>query len=292
MATHYEILGVDEKAPEDEIKRAYRKLAMQYHPDRNQGDKIAEAKFKEINEAYGILGDSKKRQEYDLARKSQGHDQRSWSQGFNPGNIDDIISQFFGQSGFGQFRRGPMANSDVSLTLNISLEEAYLGKQMPLQINTPSGRRVEILVNIPAGIDTGVRIRYQGQGDHANTSMPPGDLFINVQIANHPLFKRMGPTLETRIKVDAIAAIVGTKKKVRCINGDEIDIAVPPGTQPGSRLRIGGKGMPIKPGSSNMGDMMIIIDVAVPTDLTQDMLDGLTTMQVSRGIDVLKNDKD
>lgn len=292
MLTHYEILGVDSSASEDDIKKAYRKLAMQYHPDKNQGDKVAEAKFKEINEAYSVIGDSKKRQEYDLARKFHGQGQRPWSQDFNPGNIDDIISQFFGQTGFSPFRRGPVPNSDVSLTLNISLEEAYLGKQMPLQINTPSGRRVEILVNIPAGIDTGVRIRYQGQGDHANTSMPPGDLFINVQIANHLLFKRVGSTLETRIKVDAVAATVGTKKKIRCINGDEIDIVIPPGTQPGSRLRIGGKGMPIKPGSSDMGDMIAIVDIAIPTDLTQEMLEGLETMQVARGIDTLKNNKD
>lgn len=287
MSTHYEVLGVSENASSDEIKKAYRKLAMQYHPDRNPGNSEAEAKFKEISVAYDTLSDQGKRQEYDLQRQ---HGARpgfqgaaAWGHGNNP--LDDIIAQMFGSHGFTHMRRGPERNRDVSLAVNISLEEAYLGKQMPLQIATPSGRKVDLMLNIPAGVDNGTRIRYQGQGDHANTSMPPGDLYINVNVSNHGRFVRHGPTLEMMMDVDAISAMIGTRKTISCIDGQLIDVTIPPGTQHGTRLRIGGRGMPQRPGSTERGDMMIIVTISIPVDLNKNQLDILESIQTQRGLD-------
>ncbi len=291
MSTYYDVLGVTETATPDEIKKAYRKLAMQWHPDRNQGNASATEKFKEISSAYDVLGDENKRREYDAQRQggaafTKNGDGAAWAGGFGSAtSLDDIIAQMFGQQGFGNFRRGPDRNRDVSLTVSVSLEDAFVGKTAPMQINTPSGRKVDLVVNIPAGIENGSRIRYQGHGDHANTSLPPGDLYINVNIVDHPVFKRAGPTIMAVVKIDAIDAILGSRIKIKCIDGNDIDVTVPPGCQPGTKLRIGGKGMPIKPGSQDRGDFLVEMDVTIPTNLTQDVIGSLQDVQRSRGLD-------
>lgn len=276
---YYDILGVPETASKDEIKGAYRKLAMKWHPDKNLGNTEAETRFKEIGLAYETLMDDDKRAEYDAARRGPkpgaGNPFRT---GFGTGDIDDIIAQMFGNHGF-SFRRGPERNRDVSLTLSINLEDAYLGKQVPLQITTPSGRRIDLIVTIPAGVDNGVRIRYQGQGDHANTSMPPGDLYINISIADHPRFKRNGTSIETTSSVDAISAMIGGRVEVTCIDGQRININVPPGTQPGTRLRVTGKGMPVHAGSNDRGDMIVELLVTIPTNIPKDICDMLGSLK-------------
>jgi DnaJ-class molecular chaperone len=283
MTTHYETLGLSESASQDEIKKAYRKLAMQYHPDKNPGDKAAETKFKEINEAYDTLSNSKKRQEYD-ARRSFGENPFG-PQGFNfnmggAGGIDDIISQFFSQQGF-NFHRQAQRNRDVTLNLNISLEDAYFGKNIPVQYNTPSGRKVDLAVNVPAGVESGVRIRYQGQGDHANSNLPPGDLLIQIIINNHKIFDRHGHDLHTKVRVDALKAIIGTKERLACIDNQQIDLTIPAGTQHGTFFRVPNKGMTIRNQPMNKGDLFVHVEVVIPIGLTTDQINSLKTISDS-----------
>jgi curved DNA-binding protein len=288
MGTHYDTLGLAETATPEEIKGAYRKLAMQWHPDRNQGNPEAEEKFKTISAAYEILSDPAKRQEYDLHRQGRGsmHNQNQHWHEFRHAGIDDILAQMFGAGGFGGFRRGSERNRDVSLTVTISLEDSYNGRQSPLQINTPSGRRVELIIDIPPGVDNGTKIRYQGQGDQINPGLPPGDLYINVNIADHPVFSRSGPTLETVQRIDAISAMIGGKIRITCIDGRPIELNVPAGTQPGTRFRVPGRGMPLQPKSPDKGDMIVVAVVETPTGLSEEIIESLKDIQKRRGLDI------
>lgn len=284
MASYYETLSVSTDATPDEIKKAYRRLAMQHHPDRNPGDQSAIDKFRQITEAYEILSNDQKRQAYDAQSSGAFRGPKPHDHNFH-GSMEDILSKFFSQHGFGGFAREPARNRDISLSLTISLEEAYAGKQYPLSISSPSGRRIDVIVNVPAGIESGVRIRYQGQGDHANTSLPPGDLYIMIQIADHDRFKRTGSTLETVAVVDCITAAIGGRTQVTCINGQEVSIAIPAGTQHGTRIRLPGRGMPLHPSSTDHGDFLVAVQISIPTGLADDVKSLLTDVQQKRGLD-------
>lgn len=288
MNDFYEILGVTETASPEEIKSAYRKLAVKYHPDKNKGDKAAEDKFKQISAAYDTLGNETKKREYDMQRSAQFSARHgNFNMNFGAGGIDEMIQQMFNQAGFGNFsfRRGPERNKDVSLTMTISLEDAFKGKQIPMQINTPSGRAVDMFVNIPAGVEHGMRIRYQGQGDQKNTSLPPGDLYIQIEIVPHGVFVRNGSTLEMQIKADAIDLILGCKRKINCIDGASIDLVVPAGTQHGTKLRVPKKGMPVQPNSKERGDMLVNINCVIPAAISNETILALRNVQISRGLD-------
>lgn len=287
MPSHYQTLGVAETASADEIKKSYRKLAMECHPDRNPGNSAAEERFKEITSAYETLSDPTKREEYDLSLRQPSGSPfgNEHFHGFGPGNMDDILSEMLNRAGFGQFRRQPDRNRDVSLNLTISLEDAFQGKQAPLQIGTPSGRMVDLILSIPPGIENGTRIRYQGQGDHANTSLPPGDLYIMVSVADHHRYRRSGATIDVSEPIDAIDAILGTKRKITCIDGGDIEVNIPAGTQANTRLRVPGKGMPLKPGSKDRGDMFITMELQVPRNLEPSIVEMLISIQKDRGLD-------
>lgn len=283
MTTHYDTLGVAENASQDEIKKAFRTLAMQYHPDKNPGNKQAEAKFKEINEAYDTLGNPSKRQEYDHRRNNPGFGGNQWSFNMNgmPGGIDELINQFFSQHGFGPMHRQAQRNRDVTLNLNIPLEDAFIGKNIPVQYTTPSGRKVEIMVSVPPGVESGARIRYQGQGDHSNTNIPPGDLYVQIVTNNHPVFDRHGHDLHTKVKLDAFSATLGTKKRLTCIDGQQIDLTIPAGTQHGTFFRVQNKGMPHRNQPNNKGDLFVHTEIVIPTGLSQDQINVLNTLKDS-----------
>lgn len=278
--THYETLGLNKDATAEDIKQAYRKLAMQYHPDRNRDDKEAEEKFKAINEANEVLSNEIKRAEYDRGGPGPGFNGFS---GF--GSMEDVLNQMFNNHGFTVFRNGVQQNRDITLSMTIRLEDAYAGRQIPVKFDTPSGRKTELLINVPSGVESGVKIRYPSQGDQNNASLPPGDLYVIIQINEHPIFHRIGTTLETKIKVDAITAIVGGKVKVACIDGTVLDIPIPSGSQPFSKIRVSKRGMPLHPRLNDFGDMLVIADIKIPTDLTQEQLELLKTMQIQRGLD-------
>ena len=286
MSTHYETLGVSESASADEIKKAYRKLAKMHHPDVNKGDLVSEAKFKEISAAYDILSSDQKRQEYDLGLKNPGGSQ-NW--GFNmggggmPPDLEEMLNQMFKQQGHPGFHRAPQKNRDVTINMTVTLEEAFKGKSAPIKFKTPAGREIELLANVPAGVDTGLRVRYQGQGENINSALPAGDLYVQIIVVNHPLFERHGNDLHTIAEIDSISAIVGTKHRITCIDDNVIDVAIPANTQPGAFFRVPGKGM-IERGGSIRGDMILHIKLVTPINLSQDHLKILTEIQKSRGI--------
>lgn len=285
MMNYYNTLGIENTASAEDIKLAYRKLAMKYHPDRNQNDKAAEEKFKEVSAAYEVLGDENKRKQYDfqLAHGATSHNAAHMN--FNE-PFEDIINQMFSQAGFHNFRRRPEKNQDLSFNMAISLEDAFNGKQVPLGINTPSGRRVDLMIIIPAGVDHGARIRYQGQGDQRNTSLPPGDLYIQVDILPNQAFQRLGPNLERLIKVDAIDLILGCKQTVECIDSSKIEITIPAGTQHGTKFRIPNKGMPVQPNSKMRGDFFIVILCQIPQKIDSHLANLLAQIRQSNGIDI------
>jgi DnaJ-class molecular chaperone len=279
MENHYSTLGINEDATQDDIKRAYRKLAMELHPDKNPGDAAAEEQFKKINAAYSELGDPQNRARYDQQRKvgGQGNGQFrnggfNFSFGFGGQGIDDILDQFFSQHGF----RGPQQarNRDFNFSLHITLEEAFGGKSVPVQF-AANGDNHNINVTIPAGIENGARMRYAGHGDRSIQGAPPGDLYIQINIHNHPIFKRSGPHLHALLEIDALEAILGCERELICIDGQKISVTIPAGTQHGSTLRLKERGMPVRASGNPRGDCLVDIAVKIPRDLSGEHLDQI-----------------
>ena len=288
MTTHYETLGVSDTADAETIKKSYRKLAMKWHPDRNQGNQEAEAKFKEISSAYEILGDEDKKREYDYQRQNpQSNNQWHQPHNMNSATFEDILSQVFGGRGFNPFtHQHQPRNKDIQIHMPISLEDAYFGKSMPIQFSI-NNRLVDIIVNIPPGIDNGIKIRYQGQGDNSIPSAPAGDLYVQIGINEHPIFTRRDSDLETSITIDAISAITGVKVKIPCIDGKEVDAVVPPGTQHNALLGLKNKGMPKKSEKPTFGDLLFRVKINIPTNLSNNDMKLLKEIQKGRNIDII-----
>jgi curved DNA-binding protein len=273
MADLYQIIGVDKTATQDELKKAYRKLALQYHPDLHPGDKEAEAKFKEITRAYDILGDEGKRAAYDTGQIDDQGNQKGPSfryshmggSPFGPGmDVNDIFEEIFRtHSGFG----GPRTprNSDITLRYMISLEEAFTGRdaEFPLSIAS-TGEHKTVKFTIPAGIDAGNKIRCKGAGSSAVKEAPPGDVYVQIITKPHDTFQRQGADLIMQINVDALDALTGEERAVPTIEGGEIKVKVPAGIQPGQVLRVGGKGMPHLNNGVRRGDLLLLVNVTIP----------------------------
>lgn len=302
MKDFYKILGVAETATEADIKAAFRKLAIAHHPDKNQGDPDSEAKFKEVNEAYQNLGDEKKRAEYDAMRRyggmpgggfqgnprgfSNGTHEFHFDFGAGPGmgDVNDIIDQFFRQQGFGghPFRqqRAPR-NRDINVMIEVSLEDVFAGKDVPLTFDN-NGTTINIVARIPAGVENGTRMRFQGHGDSSIPNIPPGDLYVTINIAQHAIFKRDRVSLQADLNIDAIDAILGHTYDFNCIDGSKIRIDIPAGTQHGSMLRVQGKGMPAYQQPNKRGDMFITVSIVVPKDLSDIHVKALKKIAASR----------
>ncbi len=292
---YYQILGVPRTATQDEIKKAYRKLARQYHPDNNPGDKKSEAKFKELNEANEVLSDSEKRKKYDrLGSQWQqyertggqpgGFDWSQWTSGGETVDMSDLFgggggfSDFFtrifggvgeGQPGAGPARsarrsayRAPTRGRDLDQPVEIGLRDAFTGTTLTLQ---KDGQKLE--VKIPAGVKTGSRIRMAGQGGPSRSGAAAGDLFLVVNVADDPTFERDGDNLKTEITTDLYTAVLGGEVTVPTLTGD-VKLKIPPETQPGRVFRLRGQGMPLLRDSQNHGDLLVKVQVALPTNLT------------------------
>jgi curved DNA-binding protein len=272
MKDYYKILGVAETATADQIKAAFRKLAVQYHPDRNPQPE-AENVFKEANEAYEVLGSEAKRQEYDQQRRF-GHAQASAGFGAGnfhfhtnfDGNINDIFSTIFGQ-GFGPFQR-PVRNQDVHVQIEVTLEEVFQGKSIPVQFTDSSGKPVNLTVNVPKGIDHGTRLRYAGNGSRINPSLPPGDLMITIVVQPHPVFERNGPHLIYNLEVSLWESLLGCTKSVPSIDGKNIMVTVPRLCEDQTLLKIANRGLWQKSDVKTRGDLLVRAVIKWPEGLT------------------------
>jgi molecular chaperone DnaJ len=253
-------LGVYKKAYSEEIKKKYRSLARELHPDKTKGDKKLEDRFKEVSEAYEILSDDKKRSEYDQAREAfksgafRGGGQQ-FSGDFSDlfGGGGDVFSQLFGG------RRGPRKGQDVQVEVSISFRDSLFGKEVDLRLAGQGNTPHTITVRIPAGINDGAKVRVKGRGGPGEAG--PGDLYVLVSVIPHPIFTRKGENLHLTIPVSFTEAALGADISVPTIEGDEVKVRIAPGTQNGKTLRVKGRG--VKRGV-NAGDLMATIEVQVP----------------------------
>jgi curved DNA-binding protein len=221
---HYNTLGVSKTATPDEIKKAYRKLAMSHHPDRG-GDA---SNFQKINEAYDILKDPAKRQQYDNPQHRID---------MNSQNMNDIFGAFFGQ-------RNPMRrNADVVISCKITLEDVANGKDIIGRYRLHNGSEEVANIKIPPGIDNGSTLRFKGLGDNTVSAMPRGDLLVKIIVNNHPVFERDRSHLKIRCAINVLELIIGTQVIVADIKGHQINIKIPPGTNPGTILSVPGHGL-------------------------------------------------
>ncbi len=291
---YYKILGVDKKASEKEIKRAFRRLARKHHPDVNPGDARAEERFKEINEAHEVLSDPEKRQKYDLlgadwARHQQGgggeYNWGRWTTGrpgvhVQYGMPEDLQDLFGGQGGFSDFfsqifggmgaspgagshrRQIRQRGQDFEQQVEITLLEAYSGTTRILQMED---QRLE--VKIPAGARTGTRVRMSGHGGQGIGGAQPGDLFLRVRVKPDRRFERKDADLHTTVPVDLYTMVLGGEVRVPTMTG-EVVLTIPAGTQSGRSFRLRGKGMPRLRQPDQHGDLYAKVEVRLPTDLT------------------------
>ncbi len=332
---YYETLGIDRGADEKALKAAYRKLAMKFHPDQNPGNAEAEARFKDVGEAYGVLSDPDKRAAYDRFGHAafDGTGGGGPFGGADPGDIfENIFSQVFG-GGMGQRRRsGPARGSDLRYDLEVSLEDAFAGKSARIKVPAAiacgtcsgsgakpgthpetcstcsgagrvraqqgfftmerpctrcSGRGTVIAspcpacrgagnvredrtlsVQIPAGVETGMRIRLAGEGEAGERGGPRGDLYVFIEIPDHDIFERDGPNLYCRAPVPMVTAALGGDIEIPTIDGGRARVTIPEGAQTGRKLRLRGKGMPDLRGSGGTGDLYVEVFVETPTNLS------------------------
>jgi molecular chaperone DnaJ len=354
---YYEVLGVTRNATPEELKKAYRKLAVQYHPDRNPGDKAAEDKFKEAAEAYEVLNDSGKRQRYDQF----GHaGMNGGGAGFS--NADDIFEHFgsifedlFGMGG-GRQRRGgggqrARKGTDLRYDLQIEFRESVLGAEKKIEISkrvtcdscsgsgaakgskpvtcptcrghgqvaiqqgffsyatqcpecTGTGKKITdkcpdcrgagvrnksstITVKIPAGIDSGMRLRVAGEGEPGANGGPSGDLYVFIEVKEHQRFRREEFDLILPLKIGVAQAILGTEISVDCFEGDPKTIEIPAGVQPGQRLVIHGSGIPkLEKYGRGKGDLVIEIEVEIPSKVSKEAEEHLRAFATKHGENV------
>jgi DnaJ-class molecular chaperone len=278
---YYSTLGVNRNATQDEIKKAYRKMAMHHHPDRG-GD---EKKFKQISEAYEILSDPQKKQMVDM-----GADPKNQPQGngfgqngpfefhFNANNFDDMFSGF-GFGGFGH--RHVQRNKTISLMVDLTLEDVLQGKNLDAEISIPGGRKKIINIVIPSGIEEGQQIRYQGMGENSISNIPPGDLIVNVRVIPHNVFRREGDNLIIEKFISVWDAMLGAKIDISTLDNKSLEIAVPAGSQPETVLSCRNEGLP-NMRSKLRGNLLVKIKVRIPKltsinqkDLVEQLKNGL-----------------
>ena len=274
----YKTLGIDKKAGPDEIKKKYRALARELHPDKTKGDAAKEEKFKGISEAYEVLSDPKKRAEYDEARSlferggfraptgGQNFQGGDFSDMFGGGNPQDIFSNLFGGGG----RRGPRKGQDLQTEATITFRESIFGTNLDLRLGTDRGAAQNITARVPAGVNDGAKIRVKAKGSPGEAG--PGDLFILLHVKAHPLFARKGENLTLTLPITFAEAALGADVKVPVLSGDEVTVRIAPGTPSGRTLRVKGRG--ITKGAST-GDLLVTVDVQVPQRVDGKALDAL-----------------
>ncbi len=286
---YYKILGVDKKATSEAIKKAYRKLAVKYHPDKNPGNKEAEEKFKKISEAYAVLSDAEKRNQYDNVGSDTFSQRYSQEDIFRNFDINDILRDLgFGGLGgrkrthsyqqqpggesfadlFGnaQYRQMPQKGQDLEYNLAITLEESVFGAEKKLAL-TKQDRVEEINIKIPAGINAGKKLRLAGKGLPGMHGGAPGDLYLNIAILPHPIFARDGNDIHMEKSINFSQAALGTTIEVPILDGSTKRIKIPPGTQNNTKIRMKGYGVQNMKGLGK-GDQYVKLTISVPKKLT------------------------
>ena len=294
---YYEVLGIKKGADSAEIKKAYRKLAKQYHPDSNEGNSYAAEKFKEINEAYGVLGDEKKKKLYDQYGSAAFDDMggfkgnSSGSYGYNQGgfhefhfenggNFDDILKNMFGGGGFAQGAAGGFGGSgyaggfrqkgsDIHSTIQVSFDEAAFGGKRRIRIQGEDGQIKTLEIDIPAGIASEKVIRLKGKGSAGTGGGQPGDLLLKILVSDKPGYTREGQDVHTTVYIPFTTAVFGGQVRMSTIYGD-VQCRIRPGTQSGSQIRLKGKGIVSMGNPSVHGDQYVTIEIQVPQNLSSE----------------------
>jgi len=296
---YYKILGVSKSASPEEIKKAYRKLALKYHPDHNKGNKSAEAAFKDLNEAYAVLRDPEKRKQYDMFGAEGFHNRFTQEDIFRGFDLGSIFREFgFGGGGRGQnpfgemyggrggFGRGSSGfqgcgqgakGQNLVYELPMTLEElcSVTNKTIAYQID---GRQEKVSVKVPAGMKGGQKLRLQGKGQPGLYGGPPGDLYIQVKELHHPIFRREDADLYAKQKIRFSEAALGTEIEVPTIEQKVLKLKIPPGTQDNAKFRLKGYGMPYYK-DTGKGNAYVEVNIAVPKKLTKkqkSLLESLT----------------
>ena len=308
---YYQILGVAKTASADEIKKAYRKLALKFHPDKNQGDKEAEEKFKEISEAYAVLSDPEKRKQYDTFGSAGFRQRYSQEDIFRNFDLNDILRQFGFGGGFrstggfqgGGFRtsgggspfenifsqggmRGgcgggscgsqPAKGNDLTYELTVSLEEVLHGAEKTISLRQ-NGVAQNVSVKVPKGIEDGKRLRLPGKGGASPYGGPAGDLYLKVQVAGHPMFQRADDDLVVEHRIPFSEACLGTTLEVTTLDGKKFNVKVPAGVQQEAKLRIKGHGLPTGP-IGHRGDLLVKIAIRIPKSLTPEQEEAVKAL--------------
>lgn len=280
---YYKILGVSKTATTEEIKKAYRKLAVKYHPDKNQGNKGAEEKFKEANEANDVLSDPEKRKKYDELGENwkyyqggnpppnrgpnAGRQQYHYSSDddFEGGNFSDFFESIFGNR-FGG-KKGPSKGEDYQTNVTITLEEAYTGTARLLEVN---GEKLQM--KFKPGTSDGQNLRIKGKGGPGGKGGERGDIYVNVHVSPHTYFERKGDDLYCDVPVDLYTAILGGKTAVRTLKGT-LQFTIPKETDTGKVLRLKGLGMPKYGKADDFGDLYAKVKLILPKNLTKEEID-------------------
>jgi curved DNA-binding protein len=291
---YYKILGVEKSATQDEIKKAYRKLAMKYHPDRNSGNKSAEEKFKEITEANEVLSDPEKRKKYDTLGANWKQYQHTGGQGFDDfftnfgggrrssgstyefsgnlgemfggmgGGFSDFFESFFGGGGrgFGGRTQPQKTAVDVEAILNVTLEDVFNGSEKTINVD---GKKLKIKVN--PGTKEGQKLRLKGLGRSKTADGTKGDLYLNIHVLQHPFYEIKDGALYYNLDVDLYTAVLGGKENIKTLDGKTVSINIPEGTESEKKLRLKGLGL-IDNGLR--GDLLVDIHVTVPKNLNKE----------------------
>jgi len=301
---YYKVLGVDKGASQPELKKAYRKLALKYHPDKTKGDKTSEAKFKEISEAYAVLSDPEKKQQYDTYGSTNFHQRYSQEDIFRGFDINDILRQFSGGGGGASFRSaggsmggnpfgsffnqggggcgggchsGPEKGHDMTYQISVTLEDVLNGAEKTISLRK-NGAPQNVSVKIPKGIEEGKKLRLQGKGAASRNGGPAGDLYLKVEIQDNDKFTRKGDDLVIQRLISFTEACLGTKVEVETLEGKKFMVKVAAGTPHDSKLRIRGYGLPMGP-LGERGDLFVKIGVRVPQELTEEQHESLEKLQ-------------
>jgi curved DNA-binding protein len=268
---YYSVLGLNRGASPEEIKKAYRSLAMKHHPDRGGN----EAKFKEISAAYDTLSDPDKKNLVDMgidpnAQPNMGrqNQQGPFNSPFGADNLNEFFKNFgFGMGGFSR-QQTIRRNKSIGIHVEVTLEEVLTGKEFDAEVAVPGGRKKTINIRIPAGVESGQQVRYQGIGDDLYKDLPAGDLLVSVIVKPHPEFERNGDTLYCHRAISVWDAMLGTEVEVSAINGRRFKVVVPAGTQPNTVLSCKGEGLP-KLHTTHRGDLLVRIKIEIPKTISE-----------------------